>query len=280
MTIRYLQSRRRTLARAVPLRRTAWGGLGRIASSRAALIALGCALLAACIAAPTVIAKVKLPRNALWAVVRTCVAMNDRFRSPFPCLRVENGPQGFAILRAPGSRTHLLVTPIIPVRGLEDSALRSSASPYWQAALDARGLVLDGAAPTQRQLGDVALAVNSRRSRSQDHLHIHVACAAPEMLRVLRRNAASIGPVWSALPDPIEDSIYWARRVSGTSAAGENIFVSLHELPNGMRPKTATVGAISLSGDGKGDFVQLASDQADSSAEDLLDTSCRSDLVR
>ena len=277
----HLQGAGRTPPRAPSLpRRRGSDRRGFVKGFGAAVVYSGWTMLLAVMAISAILATLEIPRNALWTVVRTCVAMSDELGTPFPCLKVKNGPQGFAVLRAPGSRTHLIVTPTVPLSGLESPALWSSATPYWQAALDARDMVIEGAGEGRLRLGDIALAINSRRSRSQDHLHIHADCAAPQLLHDLRLRAATIGPTWSPLPDTISEATYWVRRAARSSAAGRDAFVSLRGLPNDLHPDSLTVGAINLSADGNGDFVQLVSADIASSAEDLLDISCIASLAK
>lgn len=253
--------------------RTAFSRTGSLAHLRT-LIADGAwvTLLAGVTIAP-ILAGAELPRNALWAVVRACVAAHDSLRTPFPCLAVRLGPPSVAILRAPGRRTHLIVVPTVRLSGLESTALRTPPVFYWRAALDARSFVVSGAGG-RLPLGDVALAINSRRSRSQDQFHIHAACASPDALRQVRERAAQIGSNWVRLPEPIEDSTYWARRVSHAAAVGKDDLASLRMLPRPIDLSQVTVGAINLAEDGTGDWAYLLSDSGTSAAEDIFDLSC------
>jgi CDP-diacylglycerol pyrophosphatase len=62
----------------------------------------------------------------------------------------------------------------------------------------ARRFVEEGA---RRQLprDQIGMAINSAASRSQDQLHIHVACIAPKVAEFLRRHQAEIHEAWSFL---------------------------------------------------------------------------------
>ncbi len=76
-----------------------------------------------------------------------------------------------------------------------------NAPNYWEAAWNARRFVEEGA---RRQLprDKIGMAVNSAASRSQDQLHIHVACIAPKVADFLRRHQAEIYRAWSFLSSP------------------------------------------------------------------------------
>ena len=64
----------------------------------------------------------------------------------------------------------------------------------------------------------VALAVNQRRSRSQDQLHIHISCVRAEVARALRSQTDAIGSEWSAIE--IEGYRYEAMRIMGERKEG------------------------------------------------------------
>ena len=90
------------------------------------------------------------------------------------------------------STTRVIVVPTTPISGIESPALlRENAPNYWEAAWEARRFVEEGA---RRQLprDKIGMAINSAVSRSQDQLHIHVACVAPAVIGFLRRHQAEI----------------------------------------------------------------------------------------
>jgi hypothetical protein len=96
------------------------------------------------------------------------------------------------VLRAPSSATHVIVVPTTRISGIESPALLTENAPnYWEAAWDARRFVEEGA---RRQLprDKIGMAINSAASRSQDQLHIHVACIAPKVAESLRPVMASM----------------------------------------------------------------------------------------
>lgn len=214
-----------------------------------------------------------LPRGALWSVVRSCTFVQQTFGISFPCFAVQTGPEGFAILRVPGSRTHFIVTPTNRVVGLESRPQRAAlASGAWRAALDFRSALSDLAGTTP---GNVALAINPRRARGQDQLHIHTGCADPELLGQIRSLAPSIGSTWARLDQPIDGVAFWARRVEHASVQDGNPFTSLPELPKSqVDPTNVVFEAFGLSSSGTGDLVLLVTQTAGTSAEDAIDPSC------
>ena len=128
-------------------------------------------------------------RHALWQVVRACVADYQATGAPFPAWRWISPADSTAatvVLRPPFGAPDTILAPTRKVVGVEDPWLQSPAAPnYFAAAMRARAFVKrpDGSAP---RLDEIALAVNSRFTRTQDQLHIHIGCAPPRIRRTLR----------------------------------------------------------------------------------------------
>jgi hypothetical protein len=134
-------------------------------------------------------------RQALRQVVRACVADYQTTGASFSCLAVnlsDGIDRGSVVLRPPFGATDAILAPTRKVVGVEDPWLRSPTAPNcFAAALRASAFVKkrDGSAP---RLDEVALAVNSRFTRTQDQLHIHIGCASPRVREALPALAASM----------------------------------------------------------------------------------------
>jgi hypothetical protein len=120
------------------------------------------------------------------------------------------------------------------ISGIESPALlRENAPNYWEAAWDARRFVEEGA---RRQLprDKIGMAINSAASRSQDQLHIHVACIAPKVAEFLRRHQAEIYEAWSFLSAALLGHRFAAMKVGTDSLAHVDPFKLLNRgLPSG-----------------------------------------------
>jgi CDP-diacylglycerol pyrophosphatase len=225
-------------------------------------------------------------RNGLWAVVHDiCLPAYQGIGVAFPCVEINiaNGlDRGFAVLRAPSSATHVIVVPTARISGIESPALlRENAPNYWEAAWDARRFVEEGA---RRQLprDKIGMAINSAATRSQDQLHIHVACIAPKVAEFLRRHQAEIHEAWSFLSAALLGHRFAAMKVETDSLAHVNPFKLLNRgLPSGkvsMGSQTLAVIGATFSG-GRIGFYLLANESGASpkkivSAEALLDDNC------
>ena len=176
----------------------------------------------------------------------------------------------------------MIVVPTTRISGIESPALlRENAPNYWEAAWAARRFVEEGA---RRRLprDKIGMAINSTASRSQDQLHIHVACIAPAVADVLRRHQAEIHGTWSFLSSAILGHRFAAMKVETDSLAQMDAFKMLARgLPSGKfslgSQTLAVIGA--TFGDGRTGFYLLANDSGASprnivSAEALLDDKC------
>ncbi len=225
-------------------------------------------------------------RGGLWVVIHDiCVPAYQGIGVAFPCAKVDiaNGPdRGFAVLQAPSSVMHVIVVPTAPISGIESPELLNENTPnYWEAAWDARRFIEEGA---HRQLprDKIGMAINSAASRSQDQLHIHVACVAPAVTDFLRRHQREIHKTWSSPSSTLLGHRIAAMKVETDSLADVDPFKLLARgLPSGkfsMGSQTlAVIGA--TFGDGKTGFYLLANDSGASprdivSAEALLDDKC------
>ena len=224
---------------------------------------------------------IDLPRGTLWRVVETCVLNQRTTGSPFPCLAVDPAG-GTAVLRAPFRQTHIVTMPTARVSGVEDARLGRPGSPnYFQAAWQARRFVeAEVGRPLDRT--DIGLAVNSRLTRSQDQLHIHVDCLEAQAKGMLAKLVPSLSTQrWS--PDALRfaGQPYAARLVEGPDLAAVDVFALAAELPAVQaRPGRSTLAAVGVTlPDGKPGFAVLAGlseprRALQSTAEDLLDHSC------
>ena len=254
-------------------RRTAGRGLARL-GGLAVLAALFVGLGAA-----------SLPRDVLWHVEQTCVLDQKLTGSPFPCLEVQLEPAegGVAVLRAPFRRTHVVAMPLARISGIEAPELLASGAPnYLQTAWEARRFVQ---ADASRPLAwaDMGLAINSRATRSQDQLHIHVECVRRGLKRQFAERLDQYPTdAWQPAGLVFQHQDYWARRVDKPSLLGLNVFAMAREVPAlAADPALTILAVIGVTDPKRGDGFLLLAGRSDprrgaaqSTSEDLLDHSC------
>jgi len=227
-------------------------------------------------------------REALWGVVQVCRINYEITGAAFPCLaaNVADGVQrGYVILRPPLGNPDLILSPTRKISGVEELALAADDAPnYFEMAWNARSvLARDGRPPVARE--DVALAVNSRVSRTQDQLHIHIGCLSNDVKQTIAAVAPELSPGrWRHLSQRIKGRLFWARTIGQGSLAGVNPFRLVAErFPDaaGDQGAVTIVVAAAQSPVGGDDFVLLAGiggsshrSAAFASGSDLLRASC------
>jgi CDP-diacylglycerol pyrophosphatase len=106
-----------------------------------------------------------------------------------------------------------LLIPTARVSGIESPLLLEPNAPnYWRAAWQARTYV-DAKLGRTLPRDEVSLAINSSSGRTQNQLHIHIDCLAPDVVRTLREVGPSIGTDWAPLPVRLRGHLYSAMRI-------------------------------------------------------------------
>lgn len=198
---------------------------------------------------------------------------------PAPCMRLTadggaSDPRAFALLADRKGGAHLLLIPLATISGIESSAVRSpGAFNFFEAAWRARDALtgLIGYTPPRAAIG---MAVNPVHARSQDQLHIHIACLSRTVFAALQTQSTGMDTGWSALR--IGAARYEALRIMGSELDQHNPFELLathlgHADDATMGGYTLLLAGMSFR-EGPG-FVLLAGRHVPA-AELLLDGSC------
>ena len=234
--------------------------------------------LAAAVAAVVLVgAKFALAdRLALWRIVHEqCVPAADRHEPlPPPCLSVGGAD---VVIKDRNGVAQLLEIPAAQVTGIEDpQALDEKAPNYFAAAWRARELMTRyrKAAPPREAVG---ITINSKYSRSQDQMHLHVDCLRPEVAQALAAYAPHLDSEWRPMTEALHGRKYWARRLDDLENA--NPFRLLADGVAGAREKMDlwSLAVVPVQYDGKPGFALLADPAeltAGGHAEDLQDHDC------
>jgi CDP-diacylglycerol pyrophosphatase len=220
---------------------------------------------------------------ALWRIVHgACVPHVEAGLGPKPCERVDldgGVEQGVAILKDLVGVAQMLAIPTRRITGVEDpQMLELNAPPVFTDAWSAKSLVearLHRALPRDA----VGLAINSKWTRSQEQLHVHVDCMAVPVVKALAEYASALDVRWRAMTVPLQGRVYLARRVDSPDLAD---VAPLKLLADGVEGAREHMGAYSLAAvgatfDGKPGFVLLADEfslEGGGHAEDLQDHDC------
>lgn len=145
-----------------------------------------------------------------------------------PCRAVVADP-GYAMLRAPGERQHFILVPLRPLRGLESPALWQEGQPNWFALAWRRRWYLSAWGPVPDAW--IGLALNAPSGRSQDQLHVHLACVRPGLRQQLWHLAPGLDDQWRPLPVALADGHYQAKRLSEAQLLAPDFFHDLAAQP-------------------------------------------------
>ena len=229
-------------------------------------------------------ASARADRLALWTIVHDhCVANLNAGKAPDPCVSVGlagGEAQGVAILKDRVGVAQYLAIPTRRIAGVESpDILAPDAPPVWSEAWKARALV-SARLGVELPRGAISIAVNSSLARSQDQLHLHVDCLAPDIAAALAGYRQYLTAEWHVLPFALAGRRYWARRLDSNDLSDVAPFRLLADgLPvagSAMPMETLVAVGAEFAPDAPG-FILLA-DQAGlgegGHGEDLQDHSC------
>jgi CDP-diacylglycerol pyrophosphatase len=180
------------------------------------------------------------PRSVLWPIVRYCLAPQHDAGKP-ACFLTDQA-RGYALLKDIRGPTQVLLVATDRRFGMEDPRIAAADAPnYFAAAWAARRCVsaLAGHAVPD---GEISLAINSTRGRSDGQLHIHIDRIRPEV-------AAKLGPDVAELS--FSGHRYGVRHIA--SLARVNLFAEEATRAQGVIGEETIV----VAGDPRGGFYVL-----------------------
>nr|WP_182422331.1 CDP-diacylglycerol diphosphatase [Aureimonas sp. ME7] len=184
-------------------------------------------------------------------VVSACRANFTVTSSPAPCLAVETDKDaegGYAVLREPGERQRTILTALADISGIEDPRLLNAPAPnfFADAWRERHWLLSKGSADDDPPDG-FALGINSKFVRSQDRLHIHIACLRPDVQAALKSRVVAVNPNrFARLSFRLGGKSVLAMRIDAADTVDFNpIQVLLDELPGtGVESRRQTLIAV------------------------------------
>jgi CDP-diacylglycerol pyrophosphatase len=218
--------------------------------------------------------------NALWNIVHDyCEPAAVGAHVKQKCADV-NLAGGYAVLKDIVGVAQYLLIPTARVSGIESPALLEPNAPnYWRAAWQAR-VYVDEKLRRHLPREELSLAINSASGRTQNQLHIHIDCLAPDVVRTLREVGPSIGKEWTPLPVRLRGHVYSAMRIDDSDLDHTDPFKLLAPYAQ-ARDQTMADQTLLLAGaireDGKPAFY-LLNDHVQAgnwaSSEELQDHTC------
>ena len=216
--------------------------------------------------------------DVLWQIVsQQCVPDQQHQHNPAPCLAVDLD-RGFTLLKDRNGPLQDLLIPTDKVTGIEDPALGHPWLPHYVALAWKYRSVLSAGLPTPVPDRFVSVAINSRYGRSQNQLHVHIACLRPEVFAALNQPGSHLDEHWQVLPAQLHGHTYTARRLSTQDADTQDPLALLRDYVDAQGDSMRGYSLL-MTPLGDGGFVLLATHLALSewnlgSAEELQDVKC------
>jgi CDP-diacylglycerol pyrophosphatase len=213
-------------------------------------------------------------RDALWSLVKTACVPASYVGLAFPCESVDRD-KGYALIKASFDQgLGFILTPTVRIPGIE--SLVSDPDHRRRLWLDAweERKRLEQAANHKLDWRDIALAVNSKSTRSQDQFHIHLACVSRSLLDFLATEPPVASQGWSVVrPASLRTGVFV--KLLPADAIKDDLFkMVFDEIPGGkLFVEKQTIVVAGVRRDAWKGFALIVTLEP-ASAEDFLARAC------
>lgn len=178
----------------------------------------------------------------LWRIVsRQCIPqrmVQEQTKQALqpPCIDVVSSPnleKGYVIFKDRKGPMHILLIPTEKISGIEDPRLLDpETTDYFRKAWDSRHYLTQLANKTvSREM--VSLTINSAWGRSQNQLHIHIACIRPEIKAHLVSQLEDFSDKWTSVEYGVNNDYYLVRTLTEEQFQEVSLFRRLaSEIPD------------------------------------------------
>lgn len=160
--------------------------------------------------------------DKLWRIVsQQCVPNQLHNNNPAPCSKVDRANHYVLFTDSKGPY-HELFMPTDKISGIESpELLKANSLPYFALAWKNRfHFAYQNALRVDNDW--VSLVINSKYGRSQNQLHIHIACLRPDVHQILMSLEKSVSENWIPLGEKIAGHQYIARKLVGNDLTKED----------------------------------------------------------
>lgn len=207
-----------------------------------------------------------------------CIPNYTQNQNPAPCSEV-NLDKNYVILKDLNGILQYLLMPTARLDGMESPELLDNKTTnfLWESWQERHFMSDKLGKPIPDSA--VSLAINSKYGRTQNHLHIHISCLAPEIRQILDQQAPTINTQWQALPVKLKGEHYIARRATAEEFQQTSPFLMLANEVKGAAEQMGKY-SIAIAPINNNDFVILATKHQwiplnKASSEDIQEHSCK-----
>jgi CDP-diacylglycerol pyrophosphatase len=214
-------------------------------------------------------------REALWSLIHSVCVPISYFGLSYPCLSV-NRREGYVLIRSPiRGMIDVLVSPTTKIQGLESKELLSTEAPnIWLSAWKERSR-LNALSSRQLSPTQIMMAVNSKATRSQDQLHLHLGCVRRGVREFFQSQTIPETQTWIPVHIDAVNANFFMKALPADGLKQNAFKIVSNELPDGIRSGekqlVAVVGSETRSFNGF--FLLVSFDPI--SAESLMDNLCQ-----
>jgi CDP-diacylglycerol pyrophosphatase len=209
--------------------------------------------------------------NSLWSLAQCC---SRNLHSNSGC-RAYDAADEYIILKdnSPAKPAAYLIIPSIRVTGIDDKQIfMPPIVDFWEYGWQQAQILV------KKPPDDIALAINSVYGRSQNQLHIHMACVLPAVARSLAAHAGNIGTNPSTpVHFPLGPADHLYRVVKTTGLVDEQSPFKLAAAMPGARDAMVDQSIAVIGSNTPGTYYILdteARGDNHGAAEELLDQTC------
>ncbi|SPP31183.1 CDP-diacylglycerol pyrophosphatase [Arsenophonus endosymbiont of Aleurodicus floccissimus] len=204
-------------------------------------------------------AYLKINSDKLWQTInQQCIPEFKNGSLQSPCIKVDQQHR-YVIYKDIKGPLHDLLLPLDKISGIESPILQQkNTENYFMLAWKNRQLFIKTAnKPINEQF--LSLVINSKYGRSQEQLHIHLACLKAEMYQIIKENEHTITTSWQLLKQKINSHRYIAIKIPATNVNKISPFHYLEKYAAEQGDNIAYYGLAMIPSTQKSEFILLAS---------------------
>ncbi|MGP1958190.1 MAG: CDP-diacylglycerol diphosphatase [Arsenophonus sp.] len=201
---------------------------------------------------------IKINNDKLWKNInQKCISKFINSKLELPCIKI-NKQYRYVIYKDIKGILHHLFIPLDKISGIESPFLqRKNTENYFILAWKNRELFIKLLnKPFNEKF--LSLAINSKYGRTQEQLHIHLACLKHQVFLKIKKNEDIITNNWKPLNEKINNHQYLAIKVSWLDINKTSPFIYLKKYVKKHNDDIAYYGLAMIPSNQKNEFILLA----------------------
>ncbi|MFP3019468.1 MAG: CDP-diacylglycerol diphosphatase [Arsenophonus sp.] len=201
---------------------------------------------------------IKINSDKLWKTInQQCIPQFKTGILESPCIKVDE-KQRYIIYKDRNGVLHNLLLPLDRISGIESSILQQKKTKnYFLLAWKNRKLFIKSEDKSFNE-EFLSLAINSKYGRTQEQLHIHIACLKPEVFQIIKDNENYITNSWKPLKKKINNHQYIAIKIPFSNIDKISPFNYIKKYAAEQGDRISYYGLAMILSNQKNEFILLA----------------------